>query len=259
MSDLGWSAPTCPVTGELLAGGEVVSRSAVNRLTTSVSDLPELMGDLEYAASGLRSGDSAGGGVPSSKEPVNLALVLEAWALGDGLWEWAQALTSWVRGPKYLVRRGDWRLIRQTFVVYADHVRRWEEAPKLIEAVDFAMHRLEALASPAHRRLVFAGRCTACSGEVMAREDAELATCRTCGAQVNVVEARNLMLTAAGERALPRPRAREVAEILVRRAIPDATVRQWCSRGRLQPSAVRSGVRLYLPRQIADLALMQRR
>lgn len=225
MSEQGWSAPTCPVTGELLAGGEVVSRSAVNRLTTSVSDLPELMGDLEYAASGLRSGDSAGGGVPSSKEPVNLALALEVWALGDGLWEWAQALTSWVMGPKHLVRRGDWRLIRQTFAVYADHVRRWPEAPKLVEAVDFAMHRLEALASPARRRLVFAGRCKSCSGEVMAREDAESTSCRTCGAEVDVAEARAAMLEVAGERPLPRARAREVAEILVCQRIPDATVR----------------------------------
>ena len=252
----GWSVPTCPVTGELLGSGEVVSRSAVNRMVTQLSDLPELMGDLEYASSGLCSGEFVGGGVPSSTEPVNLSLALEVWALGDGLWEWAQALTSWVMGPRYQVRRDDWRLIRQAFVVYADHVRRWVEAPMLIEAVDFAMHRLEALASPARRRLVFAGRCPACTGEVMAREDAESASCRGCGVEVDVAEARSAMLAAAGERPLPRPRAREVAEILVHRPIPDATVRQWCSRGRLAPVNVRGGVRLYRPRDIADMALV---
>ena len=74
--------------------------------------------------------------------------------------------------------------------------------------------------------------------------------------EVDVAEARSAMLAAAGERPLPRPRAREVAEILVHRPIPDATVRQWCSRGRLAPVNVRGGVRLYRPRDIADLALV---
>ena len=91
----------CPVSGESLLGGQTISRTAVARVGTAVSDLPELLADLDYVAGGLSHGDSAvGGGVPSSKEPVNLSLVLEVWEAVDLLAEWANALLVFVTGPK---------------------------------------------------------------------------------------------------------------------------------------------------------------
>ncbi|WP_115728261.1 MerR family transcriptional regulator [Actinomyces culturomici] len=249
----GVESRACPVSGEVLGSGEFVSRSAVNRVVTAVSDLPELLGDLEYAAAGLRRGESSAGGVPSSKEPVNLGLVVEVWDLSEVLWEWAQALLVFVMGPRYSVPRGDWRGVRRVFTEYRDRIGGWAEAPELVEAVLFAVRRLERLASPDARRLMFAGRCPSCGLEVLASPDASEVSC-ACGVVVDVAEARGRLLEEAGRRALPRPRAREVAELIALRVIPDATVRQWCSRGRLQPVAFSSGRRLYRPADIAALA-----
>lgn len=95
----------CPVSGESLLGGQTISRTAVARVGTAVSDLPELLADLDYVAGGLSHGDSAvGGGVPSSKEPVNLSLVLEVWEAVDLLAEWANALLVFVMGSSPISR-----------------------------------------------------------------------------------------------------------------------------------------------------------
>lgn len=112
----------CPVSGEPLLGGQTISRTAVARVGTAVSDLPELLDDLDYVAGGLSHGDSAvGGGVPSSKEPVNLSLVLEVWEAVDLLAEWANALLVFVMGPKYRLPVGkDPRAIRRVFQSHAE-------------------------------------------------------------------------------------------------------------------------------------------
>lgn len=246
-------ARVCPVTGELLGEEEFVSRAAVNRLVTAVSDLPELVDDLAYAARGLRRGMQPAGGVASSREPVNLGLMLEVDEMTDALWTWAQSLTSFVMGPKYCVPRGDWAAVRRVFTAYRDRIGGWVEAPLLVDEVCYAVGRLERLASPADRVLSFVGRCPACGTEVLAREGAVESVCG-CGELVDVGEARRRLLEEAGLRALPRPRARDVAQILARRLIPDATVRKWCSRGRLQPVGYSGALRLYRPIDIVELA-----
>lgn len=227
----------CPVSGEPLLGGQTISRTAVARVGTAVSDLPELLDDLDYVAGGLSHGDSAvGGGVPSSKEPVNLSLVLEVWEAVDLLAEWANALLVFVMGPKYRLPVGkDPRAIRQVFQLHADRARTWGEAPQMVEAVLWAVGRLERLASPVSKRLAFAGRCPSCACEVMAKEDQAEAACVGCGQMVDVAQARAQMLEVAASRPLPRARAIEVAELVCRRPIPDATVRSWCKRGKLAP------------------------
>lgn len=243
----------CPVTGELLGEGEFVSRSAVNRLVTAVSDLPELIDDLAYAARGLHRGMQPAAGIASSREPVNLGLLLEVDEMTDALWTWAQALTTFVMGPRYCVPRGDWAAVRRVFTAYRDRICGWVEAPQLVDEVCYAVRRLEHLASPSVRVMSFVGRCPACGTEVMAREDTVEAGCE-CGELVDVSEARRRLLEEAGLRALHRPRAREVAQILARRLIPDATVRKWCSRGRLQPVGYSGALRLYRPIDIVELA-----
>lgn len=242
----------CPVTGELLGEGEFVSRSAVNRLVTAVSDLPELVDDLAYAARGLRRGMQPAGGVASSREPVNLGLMLEVEEMTEALWTWAQALTAFVMGPRYFVPRGDWAAVRRVFVAYRDRIVGWVEAPQLVDEVCYAVGRLEHLASPSVRVTSFAGRCPSCGVELMAAEGAVEASC-VCGVQVEVEEAREVMRRRAGERPVPRPRAREIAEILSHRPIPESTVRSWCKRARLQPVAIVSGRRLYRPGDLVAL------
>lgn len=252
MGEQEWAARRCPVTGELLSSGEFVSQSAVNKLVTAVSDLPELMADLEYAAGGLRSGEAVASGVASSREPVNLSLMLEVGEMAEALHVWAQALTSFVMGPRYSVRRGDWRLIRRCFVAYRDRISGWVEAPLLVDEVVYAVRRLERLASPLEKGLRFVGRCAGCGEELMALPSAFAVECLECGTITDVEAARHRMLEEAGRLELPRPRAVEVAQILVGRPIPDATVRSWCKRSRLLPVPV-PGRRLYRPADIVAL------
>lgn len=46
----------CPVSGEPLSGDQIISRTAVARVGAAVSDLPELLDDLDYVAGGLSQG-----------------------------------------------------------------------------------------------------------------------------------------------------------------------------------------------------------
>ncbi|MCD4549689.1 helix-turn-helix domain-containing protein [Schaalia sp. lx-260] len=242
----------CPITGEPLRSGEFVSQSAVNRLRVVVSDLPQLMGDLDYALAGLSHGDPPGGGGASSKEPLNLALALEVWDMQDAVNVWACELASWVMGPKYFVKRGNWCAVRETFRQYADVAKRWVQAPAFVDEVVYAVHRLERLASPCSQALVFAGRCAECGTDLLVERYVDAAVCRSCGARSDVEESRQAMLDAIATRPFPRARAVEVAQILTGRVIPDATVRSWCHRGKLH--AVEGvGPRLYRPGDIAAL------
>ena len=230
------SVETCPVTGEPLSPGEFVSRAAVARLRSCVSDLPQLMGDLQYAVGGLRHGDSpAGGAVAASRPPVNLQLMLEVDEMGEALVVWARALLVHVMGPEYGVRSGDWHTARRVIQAHADAVRRWADGPACVDEVAYSVARLE-------RSDLLAG-------------DLDLTVeCRECGTGVDVDEARGAMLEGARALVLPRPRARRVAEVLARRPIPEATVRQWCCRGRLLPvPGARPGRRLY---RVADLVAL---
>lgn len=249
------SIETCPVTGEPLSPGETVSRAAVARLRSCVSDLPSLMGDLQYAVGGLRHGDSpVGGGVAASRPPVNLQLMLEVDEMGEALIVWARALIVHVMGTEYGVRRGDWTAVRNVIQAHADAVRRWAVGPACVDEVAYSVARLERLASPAHRRLTFVGKCAECGSDLLAGDLDLTVECRQCGTGIDVDEARGAMLSVARALVLPRPRARRVAEVLARRPIPEATVRQWCCRGRLLPvPGARPGRRLY---RVADLVAL---
>ena len=249
------SIETCPVTGQPLSPGEFVSRAAVARLRSCVSDLPQLMGDLQYAVAGLRHGDSpAGGAVASSRPPVNLQLMLEVDEMGEALLVWARALLVHTMGSEYGVRSGDWHTVRRVIQAHADAVRRWADGPDCVDEVAYSVARLERLASPAHRRLTFVGKCAECGSDLLAGDLDFTVECRECGTGVDVDEARGAMLEGARLLVLPRPRARRVAEVLARRPIPEATVKTWCHRGRLLPvPGARPGRRLY---RVADLVAL---
>ena len=250
------SIETCPVTGEPLPPGETVSRAAVARLRSCVSDLPSLMGDLQYAVGGLRHGDSpVGGGVAASRPPVNLQLMLEVDEMGEALIVWARALLAHVMGSEYGVRSGDWTAVRRVIQAHADAVRRWADGPACVDEVTYSVARLERLASPSHRRLTFVGRCAECGSDLLAGDLDLTVECRECGTGIDVDEARGAMLSVARALVLPRPRARRVAEVLARRPIPEATVRQWCCRGRLLPvPGAHAGPRRYRVADLVELA-----
>lgn len=237
------SIETCPVTGEPLSPGETVSRAAVARLRACVSDLPDLMQDLQYAVAGLKRGSGGGGWIPAAREPVNLQLMLDIDEMGDTLHTWAASLEEHAGSHRWVHRR-DWDAVRGVFSLHANAVRRWEEAPQMIDEVTYAVHRLERLASPGARASVFVGRCE-CGWELLARPGAPEVECRQCGAVWDVEASRAALVEAALGRPLPLPRAVEVARIVS----PDvrySTVRSWISRGRLTPALVDDrGRRLY--------------
>lgn len=242
----------CPITGELLADAEFVSRSAVNQLVTALSDLPDVVADLEYRASaGSKDGLGVGGGVASSKEPFNLSLMVEVWQLMAVLQKWAQALTEFVMGEKYWVRSNDPFLIRQTFIAYRDQIRGWSSAPEMVNAVKNAVARLEWHVLNERKSYRFAGWCPECGDEIRQVEGA--ADSCACGYEFDFDELRQLMVEDALNRLLSRAKARELAEMVMRRSIPQGTVRSWVSRGQLKPERVAGGRLLYRARDMVEL------
>ena len=147
----------CPVTGEPLLDGEFLSRGGAARVRVATASMPGLMSDLAYAAShGVRTGEQVGGaGVPSSRAPLNLALMIEVDEMCDSILTWATLLLSHVMGPSYWVRPGDWWMVSRVFDLHEDKLRRWAEAEQCADEVLYSVARLERLASPGRQRLVY--------------------------------------------------------------------------------------------------------
>ena len=246
----------CPVTGESILEGEFLSRGGAARVRVAASSLPALMSDLAYAAShGVRTGEQAGGGVQHSRPPVHLGLRIEVDEMTDAIITWATLLISHVMGPSYWVRPGDWWMVAHVFALYEDKLRHWSDGAQCADEVLYSVARLERLASPARRRLVYVGSCSQCGADLLVRDpDEETTACGECGAVESIGEAWDRLLVQAREALLPRTRATRVAEILAGMQIQDATVRKWTQRCRLAPRARRGGVRLYRVGDIATLA-----
>lgn len=247
----------CPVTGESLLAGEYLSRGGAARVRVAAESLPKLMSDLAYAAThGVRTGEQAGGGgVQCSRPPVNLGLMIEVDEMTDSILTWATLLISHVMGPSYWVRPGDWWMVARVFGVYEDKLRRWADAAECADEVLYSVARLERLASPGRRRLVYVGSCSQCGADLLVRDpDEESAPCGECGAVESIGEAWDRLLVQAREALLPRTRATRVAEILAGMQIKDVTVRKWTQRCRLAPRERRGGVRLYRVGDIETLA-----
>lgn len=247
-----------PVTGEPLLDGEFLSRGGAARVRVATASMPGLMSDLAYAAShGVRTGEQVGGaGVPSSRAPLNLGLMLEVDEMAEAIVTWATLLLSHVMGSSYWVKPGDWWGVANVFAAHEDKLRRWEDAAQCADEVLYSVSRLERLASPARRRLVYVGSCSQCGVDLLVRDPEEsVAECRECGAVEQVSEAWERLLSKARESLLPRTRATRVAEILAGVPIKDPTVRKWHQRGQLVPRARRGGDRLYRVGDIEALVL----
>nr|DAS96924.1 MAG TPA: TFIIB-TERMINAL DOMAIN, TFIIB, TRANSCRIPTION INITIATION [Caudoviricetes sp.] len=247
----------CPVTGEPLLDGEFLSRGGAARVRVATASMPGLMSVLAYAAShGVRTGEQVGGaGVPSSRAPLNLALMIEVDEMCDAILTWATLLLSHVMGPSYWVRPGDWWMVSRVFDLHEDKLRRWSEAEQCADEVLYSVSRLERLASPGRQRLVYVGSCSQCDADLLVRDpDEDATTCRECGAVEQIAEAWERLLSKARESLLPRTRATRVAEILAGAQIKDPTVRKWTQRGQLAPRARRGGDRLYRVGDIERLA-----
>ena len=248
----------CPVTGEPLLDGEYLSRGGAARIRVATASLPGLMSDLAYAAShGVRTGEQAGGaGVPSSRAPLNLALMIEVDEMCDAVLTWASLLLSHVMGPSYWVRPGDWWHVADVFKAHEDKLRRWPEAAQCADEVLYSVSRLERLASPGRQRLVYVGACSQCGADLLVRDpDEDATTCRECGAVEQIAGAWDRLIAKARESLLPRTRATRVAELLAGVPVKDSTVRKWQQRGRIAPASREGGLRLYRVGDIESLAL----
>ena len=248
----------CPVTGEPLLDGEYLSRGGAARVRVATASMPGLMSDLAYAAShGVRTGEQVGGaGVPSSRAPLNLALMIEVDEMCDSILTWATLLLSHVMGPSYWVKQGNWWHVADVFKTHEDKLRRWSEAPQCADEVLYSVARLERLSSPGRQRLVFVGECSACGADLLVRDpDEEATTCRECDSVEQIADAWDGLLTKARESLLPRTRATRVAEILAGVQVKDSTVRKWQQRGRVAPASREGGIRLYRVGDIEALAL----
>ena len=248
----------CPVTGEPLLDGEYLSRGGAARVRVAAASMPALMGDLAYAAShGVRTGEQVGGaGVPSSRAPINIALMTEVDEMCDAVLTWASLLLSHVMGPSYWVRTGDWWHVADVFKTHEDKLRRWSEAEQCADEVLYSVARLERLACPGRQRLVYVGACSQCGADLLVRDPEEDATtCRECGAVEQIADAWDRLLTKARAALLPRTRATRVAELLAGVPVKDSTVRKWQQCGRLAPASREGGIRLYRVGDIESLAL----
>ena len=248
----------CPVTGEHLIDGEFLSRGGAARVRVATASVPGLMSDLAYVEShGMRTGEQVGGaGVPSSRAPLNLALMIEVDEMCDAILTWATLLLSHVMGPFYWGEEGNWRGVAEVFKTHEDKLRRWPEAAQCADEVLYSVARLERLASTGRQRLVFVGECSSCGADLLVRDpDEETTTCRECNSVEQVADAWDRLLTKARESLLPRTRATRVAEILAGVQVKDSTVRKWQQRGRVAPALREGGIRLYRVGDIEALAL----
>lgn len=248
----------CPVTGEPLLNGEFLSRGGAARVRVATASMPGLMSDLAYAAShGVRTGEQGGGvGVPSSRAPLNLGLMLEVDEMCEAISTWATLLLSHVMGPSYWVKQGNWWGVADVFSAHEDKLRHWSEAAQCADEVLYSVARLERLASPGRQRLVYVGSCSSCGADMLVRDpNEEVTTCRECGAVEQIADAWERLLSKARESLLPRTRATRVAEILVGVQVKDSTVRKWQQRGRVAPASREGGIRLYRVGDIESLAL----
>lgn len=245
----------CPVTGEPLMPGEYLSRGGAARLRVATQSLPTLMSDLAYIVSRKSVPEGVGSaGHSVSSPPLHLALMLEVDEMASALQTWSDELIRFVVGPKCGVRARDWRIVAQLFAAHEDRIRRWPLAPQCADEVLYSIKRLERLAAPAHARLTFKGKCPRCGADLLAREGTDEVQCRECWQTVDCRTAAVLMMAEAKRLELPRPRATRVAELIVGKAIKDATVRSWCQRRKLRPVSSEGGRSIYRVVDIVALA-----
>lgn len=240
---------TCPITGELLPPGATVSATAIRRLTTSVSDLPSLMSEVDYALAGLKNGNTTH--TSAMRDPINLQLLNDIDEMKDALLIWATALVAHTR-PGLRIPSG-WRAIRQAFTSHAPKAAGWIEAPTMVDEVCYAIHRLETLASPKHETRIYAGKCHSCGNDVEARPGAEVAECHSCGEEIQVEASRQLMLTRALDIPVSASRARAIVEAVAKVEVKESTFRSYVHRNKLKPVGYEGGRSLYLPRDLLKL------
>lgn len=242
---------TCPITGESLAAGETISRTAAARLRTLVSDLPALMEDATYALTAHRQ-DTGSGGVASSRPPLSVGLLAEIDDMRDAVDTWVAAVREWAC-PTVTYRPGDWPRARAILTQHADRLRRWEHAPTLIDELTYALRRIEHLTSPTRAERRFIGPCPECTREVMALPEAATVTCHGCGTLIDVGEALASLREALVDVWMPREWARRAAEIVTRRELPAGTLKTWVARGQLTPRRRPDGPASYRVGDIVEL------
>lgn len=244
----------CPITGEPIQPGETISRTAARQLATTVSDLPTLMADAEYALAGLHTGTTGPSGGADGRLPINLATLEDLDVVRDSLDIWAHSLAQWAN-PALRYQPGNWRMVRAIIRTYADQARRWDEAPELCDEVAHCMRLLEHSASPGPTTTrIYAGKCPECGRDLLTQPDEYTVECPDDGTRVDRTEQRDAMRAEAASLYLPRPQARAAAEALTGWPIPDTTVRSWIRRSRLREYPQPAGPALVRIQDIIDLS-----
>ncbi len=247
---------TCPVTGEPLKPGETVSRTAVNQLTTLISDLPSLMASAEAALQGLHHGDQQGpAGIPDSRPPLNLSTLEDLDPIRDTIDAWAASIAhEYTPGLRY--QAGDWRMARQLIRHHQDKLRRWQDSPQLIDDLTTNIHALERLVSPQRRSTLSVGDCPSCGNPMRAKPHDAEATCRKCGTTIDLEALRDEARIRTSWKKLPRHQAREAAGDVLGYPIPENTVKSWIRRGKITEYPQPNGrPPLIAVRDLVDLAM----
>lgn len=232
----------CPITGEAIARGETISRSAANRIASLVSNLPSLMEDAFYSLTS--HGSQGGSGAAASRPPLSVDLMAEIDEMRDSLNTWVIEVRNFAC-PMVPYVNGDWYQAKRIIQSSADRLRRWPDAPQFFDELSYSLARLEMLTSPVRAERRYVGPCPECEQDVTVFPEATVATCPACGCRFDVDAALDALRARLADLWLPREQARRAAEIVAARPVPLGSIKTWIARGKLAPRKTGAGPALY--------------
>ncbi|MCQ1951605.1 hypothetical protein NNX28_16935 [Arthrobacter sp. zg-Y859] len=205
------------------------------QLTDCLREVPGTWADILTSARKLDVGAGSvggGGGKASSQEPANLDALDKARTLEVILRGWAEHLGQAAGEPPAVAA---WLYVRR------DIILRQEWAGDLLQELRDALNDCNRATDRAGQR-VFAGMCptehedgTTCEQPLYALTGRPYARCRECGQEWDVSDWRERALAAAEyQHGTAAEISRMLSDPVTREALPQATIRQWARRGKLE-------------------------
>ncbi|MET4059962.1 hypothetical protein ABIB35_001507 [Arthrobacter sp. UYP6] len=250
----GCTAASCKVE---LSGGIMLCHEHTTRLEAALREVPGAWQNIQVSACKLDVGAGSVGGMggeASGSEPANLnaldkgqqlLTVLRGWVAlmpGPTPHGTAAALAGWLVANLRTLRRQDW-------------------AADLLQELRDALNACNHATDRAGEK-VFAGMCptetdgTVCEQPLYALAGRPIARCRTCGQEWDVSDWRERALTAAEyQHGTAAQISRMLSDPVTREALPQATIRSWVNRKKLDPVACDVATRrmIYLVSDVRDL------
>lgn len=206
------------------------------QLTDCLREVPGTWSDILTSARKLDVGAGSvggGGGKASSQEPVNLDALDKARTLEVILRGWAEQVS--VVAPSFTPPQIAARLYRQQAWIL-----RQEWAGDLLQELRDALNDCNRATDRAGQR-VFAGMCptehdgNVCGQPLYALTGRPYARCRECQQEWDVSDWRERALAAAEyQHGTAAEISRMLSDPVTREALPQATIRQWARRGKLE-------------------------